>query len=101
MFNCSDVGWVPRVRAFCGGRKRVRTEELTFVQVSAPPLEMQTVCFMEKEPDATISGWRACGFNTWPQCDALEAGVVELMKHDLESSSLAVVRAVCHLSSKG
>ena len=90
---------MPGVRAFCGGRKRIRTEELSFVQVSAPALELQTICFLEQQPDATISGWRA-GFNQWPNSNVLEAGVMELLKHDLESSSLAVVRAVCHLSSQ-
>jgi len=67
--------------------KRVRTEELNFVSVRAP-LE-QTVFFSEVAPDVSRSAWRA-KYDAFPESDALEAGVLELMSTELMESGLTV-----------
>lgn len=72
-----------------GGAKRIRTEDLTFIRVPAPPLVEQTLCFEEVPGDASTSAWRA-GMDEFPAGDALEAGVLALLQHELETCGLAV-----------
>jgi len=71
------------------GAKRIRAEALTFVRVSAPPVQEQTLCFTEVPGIPGTSAWRAC-IDKFPASDALEKGVLELVKRELETFGLAV-----------
>lgn len=72
-----------------GVAKRVRTEDLTFLRVRAPPVVEQTLCFAEVKADQSTSAWRA-SFDEFPASDALEAGVLDLLQHELVTFGLAV-----------
>jgi hypothetical protein len=72
------------------GASRARADDLTFLQVAAPPVQEQTLCFQEVQVEET-SAWRG-GFDAFPASDALDTGVQALLQHELVTFGLALRR---------
>ena len=72
------------------GASRTRADDLTFLQVAAPPVQEQTTCFQEVLVEKT-SAWRG-GFDEFPASDALDMGVKALLQQELEAFGLALRR---------
>ena len=67
---------------------RARADDLTFLQVAAPAVHDQTLCFQEVLVDET-SAWRG-GFDQFPAVDALDMGVQALLQQELVTNGLAL-----------